>query len=310
MHVLVTGGLGFIGHHVSLALLERGVRVTIVDLPRFGAVSLPGVAARRSDAQPEIIVADLLDPEQWAHCLPGVDAVVHCAGVHQVDEVESQPLRHIEVNVGGTRRLLEAMVEHEVPRVVNLSSAKVYGQNPGRPSTEDDIVAPVDAYALGKVVAEQYGVRFAADHGLEVCSVRPFSVFGPGQSTNTGYVGALLDAACHGGRVVLPGSAETVRDFVSIDTVVDTCVAAALADETPPPLLNCGSGEATTLDDLTRTFSTVAGRELVVSYRAPRAGTLRETLADVELMNRFASPRLPALADALSPTIDACLGLP
>ena len=310
VHVLVTGGLGFIGHHVSLALIERGVRVTILDLPKFGAVSLPGVSARRSDAEAEIVVADLLEPDQWTHHLRGVDAVVHCAGVHQVDEIEAHPLRHVEVNVGGTRRLLEAMVEHEVPRLVNLSSAKVYGQNPGRPSTEDDIVAPVGAYALGKVVAEQYGTRFATDHGLEVCSVRPFSVFGPGQSTNTGYVGALLDAVCHGGRVIIPGSAEMMRDFVSIDTVVDTCVAAALTDGAPPPLLNCGSGEATTLAELTRTFSAVAGREFEVTYREPRAGTLRVTLADVERMNRFAAPRLPTLSEALAPTIAACLGMP
>lgn len=310
MHVLITGGVGFIGHHVGLTLLERGVRVTVVDLPRFGAVTLPGLAARALDREPEIVVADILDRDQWTHHLQGVDAVVHCAGVHQVDEVESQPLRHIEVNVSGTLGLLEAMVEYGVPRLVNLSSAKVYGENQGRPSHEDDLVVPIDAYALGKVVAEQYGVRFAADHGLEVCSIRPFSVFGPGQPTNTGYVGALLDAACHGGRVVLPGSPETVRDFVSIDTVVDTCVAAALADRTPPPSLNCGSGEATTLDDLTRTFSAVAGRDLEVSYREPRDGTLTVTLADAERMIAFAAPRMPSLADALAPTIDAVLGMP
>ena len=310
VHVLITGGLGFIGHHLSLALLASGAQVTIVDLPRFGAASLPARSGREFADRTRIVLADVRDREAWFPLLSAVDVVVHCAGVHQIDEVEGDVLRHIDVNVGGTRTVLDGLVQYAVPRLVYLSSAKVYGQNSGHPSREDDIRAPVDSYALGKTVAEQYGADFAARHGLEVCSVRPFSVIGPGQPTNTGYIGALLDGACQGGRVVLPGTPEMSRDFVSIDTVVDTCVAAVVAEAAPPPVVNCGSGTSTTLAALTETFEEVAQREMVVAYREPRPGTLERTHADTELMQRFACPRVPALEETLARTLGTHLGLP
>lgn len=310
MHVLLTGGLGFIGRHLSVALLERGVRVTVVDLPRFGAVGLPAPSTARA-GEAEIVVADIREPDAWSDALAGVDVVVHCAGVHRVDEVEARPLRHVDINVAGTRTLLERVVEHGVSRFVNLSSAKVYGQIPsGHASHEDDLVAPVDIYALGKVVGEQYCDTFAARHGLEVCSLRPFSVYGPGQETQTGYIGALLDGVVGGGHVVLPGDRETRRDFVYIDTVVDACVAAITSDTPPPRILNCGSGTSTTLPELVDLFTSAAGRPLRVTYRDARAGTLRETLADVTLLQQFADPRVPSLHEALAPTIGACLGRP
>lgn len=308
----MTGGLGFIGRRVAHILAADGHDVCVVDDPGFGAVGLRGATRRRVECH----VGDVLLVEEWGGLLEGVDVVIHAAGIHQVDEVERNPGRHIEVNVTGTRRMLDAALARGVHRFVNLSTAKVYGpiaaraDGEVRPSAEDDIVEPTDAYALGKVVAEQHCARVAASGSMEVTSLRPFSVFGPGQSLHTGYVGALLDALQGSGRVVLPGAPGHLRDFVHVDTVAALIIAVATAVEPVPPTINAGSGRATTLAELVTRFEEAAGRPLDVSYRDPRPGTLTGTLADVALMSRFTCPQTPDLSTGIRETIDSQLGLP
>ncbi|MDW3220180.1 MAG: NAD-dependent epimerase/dehydratase family protein [Acidimicrobiales bacterium] len=305
MHVLVTGGHGLIGHGVSERLIAAGHDVTVVELPRFG---VPERVAR-PDAY-RLIEADILDVAEWGPVLADVDAVVHTAGIHQVDEVARDAVRHIDVNVTGTHKLLTAAHEHGVGRFVYLSSAKVYGHAYGRASRESDLVAPLESYALGKVVAEHYCAHFANELGMATCSIRPFSVYGPGQDTHTGYIGALLESLRRGQRVVLSGDPEFVRDFVHIDTVVDLCVSAVTSEKTPPLLLNAGSGEATTLAQLVKAFETVTERTLRVSYRDPRPGTLRFTLADTDVMREFDAPHMPDLEQGILETVTAELGAP
>lgn len=305
MHVLVTGGHGLIGHGVCERLLAAGHEVTVVDLPRFGVPDrVPEPGGYR------LIEADILDVADWGGVLDDVDAVVHTAGIHQVDEVARDAVRHIDVNVTGTHKLLTAAHARGVGRFVYLSSAKVYGHASGRASRESDLVAPVESYALGKVVAEHYCAHFANELGMPTCSIRPFSVYGPRQDTHTGYIGALLESLRRGHRVVLSGDPEFVRDFVHIDTVVELCVTAVTSAEPPPLLLNAGSGEATTLAHLVKAFEAVTERTLHVSYRDPRPGTLRFTLADTEVMRAFARPTMPDLEQGILETVTAELGTP
>lgn len=306
VHVLITGGHGLIGHGVSRRLLAAGHRVSIVDLPRFGVPARPV----NGEGEASLIEADILDVAEWGDVLDDVDVMIHTAGIHQVDEVARDAVRHIDVNVTGTHKLLMACQAHGVNRFVYLSSAKVYGHGYGRASAESDLVAPVESYALGKVVAEHYCAHASREFGIETCSIRPFSVYGPGQDTHTGYIGALLESLRRGHRVVLSGDPEFVRDFVHIDTVVDLCMKAALAAEAPPLLLNAGSGEATTLGQLVKAFETVTERRLSVSYRDPRPGTLRFTLADTQQMRDFSWPHMPDLEQGILETVTAELGAP
>jgi nucleoside-diphosphate-sugar epimerase len=306
VHTLITGGHGLIGHGIRQRLTEAGHKVTVVDLPSFRVPTRPGEAAMSYD----LIEADILDVAEWGDVLDDVDVVVHTAGIHQVDEVARDAVRHIDVNVTGTHKLLVAAEAHGVDRFVYLSSAKVYGHAEGRASAEHDLVAPVESYALGKVVAEHYCAHFARERDLQTTSIRPFSVYGPGQDTHTGYIGALLESLRRGHRVVLPGDPDFVRDFVHIDTVVDLCVRATLSEQAPPLVLNAGSGEATTLAQLVKAFETVTDRRLAVTYRDPRPGTLRFTLADTALMREFSSLQMPDLEEGILETVTAELGAP
>ncbi|MEQ8843176.1 MAG: NAD-dependent epimerase/dehydratase family protein [Acidimicrobiales bacterium] len=289
MRVLVTGGLGYIGGEVVRRLLQRGDEVSVIDLARRPATAPPPPHDNMT-----VHFANITKPEKIRPLFDDVDAVVHAAGIHHADEVARQPNRHVNVNVGGTLNVLRAAEQAGVRRVVQLSSAKVYGQTEVA-STESDLVRPTDEYALGKCVAEAYCAHFAANTTLEVTSLRPFSVYGPGMDLRTGYCGALLDAVVTGAPAVLSGTPDFSRDFVHLDTVADVIVAASTSAVPPPLLLNVGSGRSTTLSELVEVFDDLTCRRLAATYSTPRGGTLERTLADISLMNDVACPEIPDL---------------
>jgi nucleoside-diphosphate-sugar epimerase len=300
MHVLVTGGLGYIGGEAVRRFLQRGDRVSVIDLPR-----LPAVAPSRH-ADLTVHFADITSPELIGPLVQDVDVVVHAAGIHHADEVVRHPNRHVEVNVNGTFVVLDAAVDAGVSRFVHLSTAKIYGSvEADHASSEADLVRPADEYSLGKYAAESFCKHFAETAPIDVCTLRPFSVYGPGMDLRTGYCGALLDALLSGSTAVLSGRPDFTRDFVHLDTVADVVVAAATSDSAPPARLNIGSGTSTTLAELVEIFDDNVCRDLDVTYSEPRPGTLDRTLADISLMSEFACPDIPDLRTGINEMIAA-----
>jgi UDP-glucose 4-epimerase len=252
----------------------------------------------------EVVEGDITRPEEWRSAFDGVDAVVHCAAIHRPDEIADGMVRSIEVNLRGTRLMLETAAAAGVRRFVHLSSAKAYGEPLGYPSREDDLVNPVESYGLAKAVTEDYCRSFTARTGMRCLSLRPFSVYGPGQDFNTGYIGQLLEAWTLGTPVALSGHAGFVRDFVHIDDVVDICLAAAAQDQ-PFDVVNVGSGSPTTLGELIELFAAASGVDLDVGFRPARPGTIERTLADLERQNAVLGRSPIGLAEGLSGTVEA-----
>ena len=122
----------------------------------------------------------------------GVDVVIHSAGVHLAPAVSRQPIHAIETNVHGTLNLLKSAAAAGVSRFVFLSSSKVYGEPDRLPSAEDDLPRPCESYGLSKVVCEYYCKRFREEMEMDTVIVRPFSVYGPGQDLETGFVGMII----------------------------------------------------------------------------------------------------------------------
>lgn len=271
MRILVTGARGFIGAGVVHAAHRQDHEVVAADRSTHGRRLPDGV---------EVIEADITRPEEWRSAFEGVEAVVHCAAIHRPDEIADDMVRSIEVNLRGTRLMLAAAADAGVQRFVHLSSAKAYGEPLGFPSREDDLVNPVESYGLAKVITEEYCRYFTASTGMRCISLRPYSVYGPGQDFSTGYIGQLLEASTSGTHVALSGEPAFIRDFVHIDDVVDICMAAALHDQ-PFDVVNVGSGSPTTLAALLEIFSSLLGAELDVSFKPARRGTIERMLADL-----------------------------
>ena len=295
MKILVTGARGFIGAGVVRAAHAQGHDVVAVDQSARGRVLPDGV---------ETVEGDITRPEEWRSAFDGVDAVVHCAAIHRPDEIAEGMVRSIEVNLRGTRLMLETAAGAGVQRFVHLSSAKAYGEPLGFPSREHDPVNPVESYGLAKAVTEDYCRYFTARTGMRCLSLRPFSVYGPGQDFTTGYIGQLLAAWTLGTPVALSGHAGFIRDFVHIDDVVDICLAAASRDQAFD-VVNVGSGSPTTLGELLELFASFAGTDLDVSFRPARPGTIERTLADLDRQSVVLGRSPIGLADGLRSTVEA-----
>ena len=295
MKILVTGARGFIGAGVVHAAHRGGHQVIAVDYASEGRKLPVGI---------QILQGDITRPQEWQSAFQGVDAVVHSAAIHRPGEIAADTVRAIEINLRGTRLMLQAAADAGVRRFVNLSSGKAYGEPLGFPSREDDLVNPIEAYGVAKVVTEELCRYFTAQRGMRCISLRPFSVYGPGQDLNTGYIGQLLEGWTSGNPVTLSGEPGFVRDFVHIDDVVDLCVAAALRDH-PFDVVNVASGIAVTLAELVDLCTSLFGRELQVSYKPAARGTIRRTLADLTRQRALLDRDPVPLADGLPGTAEA-----
>ena len=242
--ILVTGGAGFIGSHVTRGLLAEGHRGIVVDNLATGyAENIPPGA--------EFIEADI---SQTSVCesLPGdVDMVLHLAAQSSGPQSADIPAQDFDCNVRGTFNILQYCRYHGIRRFVHASSMSVYGNPDLDVVNEETPAVPLSYYGVSKLCAEKY-VQHAILDGLEATTFRMFSVYGPGQDLSNrmqGMLSIFLSFITAGEDVVVMGSAERVRDFVYIDDVV-----AAWLDAVHAPggtgVHNLGTGTATTVADL------------------------------------------------------------
>ncbi len=178
----------------------------------------------------------------WPHAWPSPSSILY-------------PQEYNDVNVGGTVALLAAMRDVGAPRVVLASSATVYGEQPAQPVHEGMRPNPGSPYAVSKIAAEQYLFTLGKLYGLQAVALRIFNAYGPGQRIPPAHapvVPLFLKRALGGGSLVIHGSGQQSRDFVYIDDAVRGMAAASLTDAAVGQIVNIGSGEETTLQELVR----------------------------------------------------------
>ena len=271
MHVLVTGGAGFIGSHLVRALLARGERVTVVDNLATGApATLPDGA--------ELLEKDIADPGVVPIVsAAGPDAIVHAAAQVSVIASVADPERDAAVNVTGTAHILEAARSCGAPRFVFLSSGgAIYGEADG--ASESTTPAPINPYGRNKLRAE--GLVVAA--GLPFGIARIANVCGPGQRAGLegGVVAIVMDRLARGEPITVFGDGEQRRDFVHVEDVARALL--AMLDTTRDGLWNVGTGQSTSVNELIRMAEEATGRRSPVEHAAPREGEVRVSRLAVE----------------------------
>jgi UDP-glucose 4-epimerase len=273
MRILVTGARGFIGAAFARTAVAQGHEVIAVDRSTEG---------RELPDEVEMIEGDITRPAAWRSAFRGVELVVHSAAMHRSNDIASGPIRSIEVNLHGTRLMLDTAAASHVGCFINLSSAKAYGEPLAFPSSEGVLLNPVEPYGLAKTLGEEYCRYYAARSAMKCVSVRPFSVYGPDQDLSTGYVGQLIEAWLTGRPATLSGHPSFLRDFVHIDDVVGVCLGAAHPSFVHD-VVNAGSGQATSLQTLVAEFAALCGESIDVDYAPAGNGTIERTLADITL---------------------------
>jgi len=281
MKILVTGGFGFIGGHTTERLLRDGHQVRVLDL---ASGDPGGMRKKLAGGGADIVAGDIQDPDTCRKSCEGMDVVIHHAGIASIARTIEDPVEANEVNIGGTRNLLKASVDAGVKRFIFSSSAKVYGSRNVFPSSETAIPNPETPYAATKIVGERLCRMFHENSGIETISLRYFSVYGPRQNFDYGYIGPLIRSAAKGERPLLTGHDNVERDFTYIDDVI--AVIAKLVDAPGMKLevFNVGSGRSHTLKETVSVVNMLLEKDIRPEYRELLPGMAEKTLADTSRM--------------------------
>jgi UDP-glucose 4-epimerase len=280
---LVTGAAGFIGRSIAAALVARGDSVRGIDSLITGKrENLAGLEDM------EFIEGDLRHPADCARACAGVEVVFHEAALASVPRSVASPAETHENCVTATLNLLLAARDAGVRRVIYAGSSSAYGDTPTLPKTETMLPNPISPYAVAKLAGEHYMRVFARVYGLETVVLRYFNVFGPFQDPSSQYSGVLA-IFCRrmlaGEQPAIYGDGEQSRDFTYIQNVVhgNLLAAEAPAEKVSGQMMNLATGERITLNRTFALLRELTGYRGEPAYAAPRAGDIRDSLADIRL---------------------------
>ena len=277
MHVLITGGAGFLGVPLANQLAAQGHHVRVLD-------DLSAGDRDRLDRRVALTRGDTRDiPKLWT-LLRGVDCVYHLAARVSVPESILYPVEYNAVNVGGTVALMTAVRDAQVKRVVLASSGAVYGEQAVQPVSEDAVPHPQTPYAVSKLAAEQYVLALGALWGIETVILRIFNAYGPGQPIPPAHAPVIpqfLKQALGGGSLVVYGNGQQTRDFVYVLDVVEALQAAGTAAGVDRAVINIGSGMEVSINELVRKVGEAVGCTPHVLYSSAESGGVSRLVADV-----------------------------
>jgi UDP-glucose 4-epimerase len=281
MKALVTGVAGFIGSTLSEQLLDEGAEVVGIDCftdyyPR--PVKERNLSELLSRPRFRFIEGDLQTAD-----LPGLLAgrthVFHLAAQAGVRKSWGRDFAvYTRNNIDATQRLLDAVVQHPVDRLVYASSSSVYGDDVQLPMRETDLPQPVSPYGVSKLAAEQLCHLYQVNHGVPAVSLRYFTVYGPRQRPDMAFH-KFLRAVLRDEALTIYGDGEQTRDFTYVSDIVAATIAAA-RQGVPGRVYNIGGGSRVSVSQVLAMLARVVGRPPRVVVDASQKGDMRHTFAD------------------------------
>ncbi len=280
---LVTGGAGFIGSHIVDALVARGDHVRVLDNLSTGHRH----NVEHHGDQVEFFEGDLNDYELVRQAVSGVDCIFHQAALASVPRSVEAPLDTNMACVTGTVSLLDQARQAGVRRVVYAASSSAYGDQPNSSKRETDLPSPLSPYAAAKLAAEHYLHAFYHTYGLETVAIRYFNVFGPRQDPDSPYSAVIplfITRLLAGERPIVYGDGCQSRDFTFVENVVHgNLLAADVPSSIAGRTINVANGKSTDLLHLIDKLNDLLGTDLQPEHQDPRAGDVRESMADITL---------------------------
>lgn len=279
MHVVITGGAGFIGSNLARALVQHpdiaGVRI----IDNFAT----GTKDNLTGLDASLFEGDVQDPALLDSALDGTDAVVHLAALPSVPRSLRDPIASHHANATGTLQILEAARRAGNLHVIAASSSSVYGATPTLPKHEDLPTVPMSPYAVTKLATEAYLTAYHHSFDLPVLPLRFFNVYGPGQRADHPYAAVIprwIRAALNGHPATVYGDGTQTRDFTYVGTVTALITDALLRQVAHPTPVNLAFGTRTSLLDLAVEIRTALGTPLPLQHEQGRPGDVPHSQAD------------------------------
>ncbi|MWA15202.1 GDP-mannose 4,6-dehydratase [Streptomyces sp. BA2] len=264
--VAVTGAEGFIGSHLTEALVASGHRVrAMAQYNSFSSYGWLETLAPEVLAEVEIVLGDVRDPGSVRGLVTGAETVYHLAALIAIPYSYQAPHSYVDTNVTGTLNVLEAVRHLEIPRLVHTSTSETYGTAQTVPITEDHPINTQSPYAASKAGGDRLADSYHASFETPVVTLRPFNTFGPRQSMRA-VIPTVIGQVAAGSREITLGDLRPTRDFTfAADTAqafiaVGTAPAEAVVGRT----FNAGTGGEISVGDLVRLIGKVMEADLDV----------------------------------------------
>jgi UDP-glucose 4-epimerase len=278
--VLITGGAGFIGSHLTDKLVRLGFKVTVLD--NFSSGKKENLSEVINDIN--IIEGDIRVGEVVKKALAGVDTVFHLAAIPTVSESVANPIKTHDVNINGTLNILIISKEQKVKRFIFSSSCAVYGENDNLPLDENSLPDPKSPYAISKLTGEYYCKVFNDLYGLETVSLRYFNVFGPRQDPTSEYSAVIpkfITSIINKQNPKIYGDGKQTRDFIYVDNVIQANILAAKTLKGLGGVYNVASHRQTSLLSLVEKLKKITETSITLNFLPKRTGDILHSYASI-----------------------------
>lgn len=280
MKILVTGGAGFIGSHLSEELVNRGHKVVILDNLLTGRIENFDLFKDKI----EFVKGSINDKELVDSLTKGIDYIFHQAALPSVPRSIENPVLSSEINIQGSLNIFNSAIKNKVKRVIYASSSSVYGNTKELPKIETMKKNPMSPYALQKSVVEEYAKQFNSIFGLNSVGLRYFNVFGERQDPNSDYAAVVpkfIKLILKDKIPTIFGDGTTTRDFTYVQNVVEANIKAMEVENIKAEIINIGCGKNYSLNNLVEMINSILKKDIKPKYEDFRKGDVKDSLAGI-----------------------------
>ncbi len=279
MKILITGADGFIGSHLTEALVRAGHDVrAFVFYNSFNSWGWLDHCGDDVKGKFDVFAGDIRDPHGVRHAMKGCDAVLHLAALIAIPYSYHSPDTYVDTNVKGTLNIVQAARDLGVAKVVHTSTSEVYGTARFVPITEDHPLQGQSPYSASKIGADQIAMSFYTSFGTPVVILRPFNTYGPRQSARA-VIPTIITQIANGKKQVKLGAVHPTRDFNYVSDTVAAFIAALNSDQGLGEVINIGSNFEISIGDTARMIAEVMGAKIEILTDEQR---LRPEKSEVE----------------------------
>tara|TARA_B100001057_G_scaffold71237_1_gene65413 strand:+ start:6906 stop:7880 length:975 start_codon:yes stop_codon:yes gene_type:complete len=303
MNILITGGAGYIGSHVSNLLLDKGFKITVIDNLITGNKDLVPKKAKLivSDIANEKIIEQVLTNEKF-------DLVMHFAGLIRVDESVKEPKKYNEYNYEKAKKFLDVCFKKNVNKIIFSSTASIYGNPKRQKVLESDPPNPLNPYAVSKLKLENFIIAKSKELDIKYVILRYFNVAGADEKLRSGLISKfsshLIKRACEVAvgkreKLIINGNdydtidGTPIRDYIHVSDLADIHLISAkyLIDLGKSEIFNCGYGKGYTVKEVVENFNQILDKKISFEIGPRRDGDSKMIVANSDKFNNLFSWR-------------------